>query len=180
MRLLRLTDAFTPVVDAFDEALDLEGVEVRLVKAGDMIEFGDVIFETVWPLTVLDGIFPENRNNTSVTFKVIYGETTILLTGDAEEEAERGFASSVGDVDVYKVGHHGSITSTTNNLLEQISPEYAVVSAGFENRHGHPHPIVVDRLKSIDAEIFRTDLQGDILLSSTGDEPTLTPHPLIY
>jgi competence protein ComEC len=173
-------DAYSAVVDSFDEAVDREHMQVTLVKAGDRLTFDGVTLETLWPLTTLKDTYPQNRNNASVTFRVEYGQTTILLTGDAEEEAEAGFASSAHDVDVYKVGHHGSITSTTIDLLNLITPEYAVISAGFGNRHGHPHPIVLDRLEDAQTTIFRTDFQGDILLTSSGEEPLLQERPLIY
>ena len=74
-------------------------------------------------------------------------------------------------IDVLKVGHHGSLTSTSIELLNTITPNYALISVGEGNDYGHPHPIIVDRLKRIGALILRTDKDGDIRVLLDGGEP---------
>lgn len=110
-------------------------------------------------------------NNASIVLKVLYGGTSLLLTGDAEEEAEADLAGRYGpflDADVLKTGHHGSSTSTTEPFLALVDPERAVISAGEGNRFGHPSPQVVGRLGRLGSAVERTDLSGAVILESDG------------
>jgi len=79
----------------------------------------------------------------------------------------------LGDVDVLKAGHHGSKTSSNDFFLEIIKPEYAVISVGARNRYGHPHQDVLNRLAFAGAQIFRTDINGTVILSINGGRMTL-------
>ncbi len=105
----------------------------------------------------------------NLTYGVEGGEQFgILLTGDAEKVAEAELVNSYAnlpDVDVLKVGHHGSATSSAKELLEKIKPEFAVISCGKDNKYSHPRQETIDRLIEQNSVIYRTDLQGDILLS---------------
>jgi competence protein ComEC len=94
-----------------------------------------------------------------------YG-TTVLFTGDMERAGEEHLLQTglLPTVDVLKVAHHGSTTSSSPAFLAAIRPKVAVVSAGRHNRYGHPSPVVLKRLKDAGAEIFRTDRQGAITL----------------
>ena len=87
--------------------------------------------------------------------------------GDASENMEKDVAWL--GVDVLKVGHHGSKTSTSEEFLNQIKPKVAIISAGKDNNYGHPNIETLERLESIGAEIYRTDEQGTILLTSDGN-----------
>ncbi|HCB55683.1 TPA: hypothetical protein DEP26_01745 [Candidatus Uhrbacteria bacterium] len=170
----------TGVSDALQKAIEQEKSEQRVVHAGQTLTFGDVILEVLWPsLEVMNGVV-QDRNETSLVFLLTYGKTSILFTGDAEEGSEFEFATQVGDVDVVKVGHHGSASSTSHFLLDQITPEVALVSAGKDNSYGHPHPIVLQRLFDRAVDVFRTDQGGDILLRSVGQEPNLEYAPLPF
>ena len=84
--------------------------------------------------------------------------------GDAEKglEGELVKKGMVGDVDVLKVGHHGSKTSTSQELLNTALPEVAVIPVG-KNSYGHPHPTTLDRLTKLGTKILRTDREGDIV-----------------
>lgn len=102
--------------------------------------------------------------------KVIYGETSFLFTGDAEYEAEHAVLDTGADLSatVLKVGHHGSDTSTCYPFLRAVMPQYAVISVGAGNSYGHPSDNTLSKLRDAGAEIFRTDLQGDIVCTSDG------------
>lgn len=169
--------AHTPFGQAYEEEVDQM---VQVVKAGDVIQIGDVRLTILWPEQTQQGQYPPKRNNVSIVFLLEYGETSMLFTADTEEEAEDAYASRVGDIDVLKVGHHGSLTSTSWNLLKLTDPEVALISLGEDNSYGHPHPVILDRLDQVGAKIFRTDLDGDILLTSSGGEPTIESHPLPF
>lgn len=117
----------------------------------------------------------DNLNNTSIILKVTHGNKSFLFTGDAEREEEqtllyKGLLKS----DVLKVGHHGSDTSTSYPFLREVMPEYAVISVGKGNSYGHPTEAVLSRLRDADVKVYRTDLQGDIIMSSDGENITVT------
>lgn len=109
-------------------------------------------------------------NNSSIVMKLSQGEQDILLTGDAEKELETYLIKTYGpllDVEVLKIGHHGSDTSTIDPFLKATSPHTAIISSGKENTYGHPSPRVLERLHSANTSIWRTDTQGDIIISIT-------------
>ena len=106
-----------------------------------------------------------DSNAQSVVLLVRYGEFEALLTGDAPVDVEEAILDDLpSDLEVLKVGHHGSNTSTSALLLARTSPELAVISVGARNRYGHPHPDVVSRIIESGARVLRTDLSGDIVI----------------
>ena len=124
--------------------------------------------------------FYESKNEGSIVLLALLGNKKWLFTGDMEEEGERDLLHHYPNlnVDVLKVGHHGSKTSSTDSFLGAIKPDVAIISAGRTNRFGHPHQDVLERLTQIDAEIYRTDLQGAIIFRFThqgGTFSTLIP-----
>lgn len=112
----------------------------------------------------------EDLNNCSAVLCLTYGEVTFILTGDAESEAEKDMLAAirVPDVDVLKVGHHGSATSTCDEFLDAVDPEVAVVSVGKDNTYGHPAPSTLDRLDKAGADIYRTDVHGSVTVTTDG------------
>lgn len=118
----------------------------------------------------------DDLNNTSIVMKLVYGNTSFLFTGDAERDEELDIISAGYDIsaDVLKVGHHGSDSSTSYLWLREIMPKYAVISAGKGNSYGHPAETVLSRLRDSDTQVFRTDLQGDIVAVSDGSNVTIT------
>ena len=121
-------------------------------------------------------IYNLSSNNRSGILKVVYGNCSFLFTGDAESRVENILTDDYQDfldVDVLKVGHHGSKTSTSENFVNYTSPDYAILSAGIKNRFGHPHSSVINRLNENDIRIFRTDELGAILLLSDGEKITI-------
>ena len=111
-----------------------------------------------------------NLNNWSIVFKLIYGQTSFLFTGDLEYEGDR-LLMALGkclDSDVLKVAHHGSITGTTPAFISAVRPQQAVVSVGKRNKFQHPSPITIRRLEGAGANVMRTDLQQAIWMHSDG------------
>jgi len=107
-------------------------------------------------------------NASSIVVQIVYGETAVLLTGDSPKRIEEYLVQQGVSLksDVLKVGHHGSRTSTSKIFLEAVSPEYAVISAGKENRYGHPHVEVTDMLFNHDVEIVSTMQKGTVTFVS--------------
>ncbi len=104
------------------------------------------------------------ENNQSIVFLLDYKDKTFLFTGDIEEEIEYKLLRSfqLSDIDVLKVAHHGSKTSTSIRWLESLTPTFAVISAGKNNLYGHPSADILERLHSMKTNVMRTDLQGAI------------------
>ena len=114
-----------------------------------------------------------SSNNRSGILKIIYGSTSFLFTGDAEKRAENILINnyqSFLDVDVLKVGHHGSKTSSSDKFLQYTSPQFALISAGIKNKFGHPAQNVISKFKSNNLEILRTDKNGAVLMISDGEQ----------
>ena len=129
--------------------------------------------------TYLEVLFPVKNikiselkpNTASIVLKLIHDENSFLFTGDSPKSIEKYLVQSLGDyidVDVLKLGHHGSKTSTSDLFLGFTSPEYAVVSAGKNNRYGHPHQEVLDLLKKFRINLLRTDESGIIIFKGNG------------
>ena len=105
---------------------------------------------------------------------IICDGKTMLIDAGKESEAlilEQGFDL---DSDVLKVGHHGSDYSTSYTFLREVMPEYSVISVGKNNIYGHPYDNLLSRLKDASSSIYRTDLQGDIIIKSDGKNLTIT------
>lgn len=132
---------------------------------------------TVWPLgeALVTVLGPwedyDEPNNTSLVLRVDYGETSFLFTGDMEREAEADLLERGVDVaaDVLKAGHHGSDTSSSYPFLRAVDPELVVISVGEDNSYGHPDEDVLSRFRDLGATVCRTDLQGEIVLTSDGE-----------
>jgi competence protein ComEC len=112
----------------------------------------------------------DNPNNYSSVIRVTYGSSSFLFTGDAEEAVEDAIIGSGADIDcdVLKAGHHGSSTSSSRQLLEAVTPDTAVISVGKSNDFGHPSKAVLNSLQSKDVQIYRTDIDGTVILESDG------------
>ena len=123
----------------------------------------------------------DNLNDMSVVLRLDYGDTSFLFTGDAERAAEKemldGKYATLLHVDVLKLGHHGSNTSTSAAFLKAVDPAYAVISCGAGNDYGHPHRETMQKLAKTDIEVLRTDRQGSIRFYSDGKQlQTETDH----
>lgn len=154
---------------AYARAAETEGAEITMARRGQ-----------VWQLdasTTLEVLFPETdpsdmeSNASSIVLKLTYGNTSFLFTGDSPKRIEEYLILVEGEhleADVLKVGHHGSRTSTSELFLAEVDPEFAVISAGKDNRYGHPHVEVTDLLFNEGIEILETAKAGSITITSDG------------
>ena len=111
----------------------------------------------------------EDINNYSIVVKITIGEKRFLFCGDAEALSEEQMVARFDvSADVLKVGHHGSVTSTSEAFLEAVSPQYAVIFCGKDNSYGHPHQQTLDQLAARDITVYRTDLNGTIVMTTDG------------
>jgi competence protein ComEC len=144
------------------------GVHFVSLECGQHLNYGGTAIEVLAPepAHVTSAKAP---NNDSLVLRVSYGRNSFLFTGDIEKRVEWDLADAgLAHADVLKVPHHGSRTSSTEALLSQVRPAFAVISAGFENQFNNPHPDVVKRLEGLHAEVLRTDVCGLISLRSDG------------
>ena len=134
---------------------------------------GDVYMLGSTQITVLGPVKDDyDTNDTSIVLRADYGQISFLFSGDAEEKAEKDILEAGFDVSctVMKAGHHGSETSTCYQWLRAADPAYAVISVGEGNTYGHPHDVVLSRLRDADAIVYRTDLQGHIVCTTDGTD----------
>jgi competence protein ComEC len=112
------------------------------------------------------------RNDDSVVLEIVYRDVALLLTGDISAEVERQILPQLTSAKtrILKVAHHGSRTSSSEELLSAWRPQFALISAGRGNTFGHPTPEVLRRLEEIHAVVFRTDRDGQITLETDGHE----------
>lgn len=156
------------------DALDAKGLSWSVPQPGEVYPLGEAQFTILAPNREYD-----DPNNASIALLFQNGENTFLFTGDAEEEAENDILANGLSVraDVYKAGHHGSDTASSEAFLEAVSPEYALISCGEGNSYGHPHAEVLNRLRAMGVKVFRTDEQGSIIAWSDGSEITWNCAP---
>ncbi len=169
---------FESTSQAYERMLDAaqnSGAAIHEVMAGSVIlEAPELLVEIVAPKTLVD-----DCNNNSIVIKLTYGNTKFLFTGDAEKVEEDGIWTNI-KCDVLKVGHHGANTSSSANFLKKVEPTYAVISCGMGNKYGHPTDEVLARLDERNIQVFRTDLQGTIIISSDGEEISVNKPPTVY
>ena len=144
--------------------------DVAVVKAGMLWSLGELQLTVLYP----DSSLGDGGNEDSIVLRVAFGETVAIFSGDAGAEQEQRMLKRFGeahlDCDLYKVGHHGSNTSSSKAFLEAMTPEYAVISCGAGNSFGHPTGEVLSRLEAVGADVKRTDLLGEILFACDGDQ----------
>lgn len=143
-------------------------INIILVKKGNVIEIDKSIkLNILYPNE--DLIF-DDMNNNSIVAKLNYKEFSILFTGDIEEKAERKIIELYQGTDilkskVLKVAHHGSNTSTSEEFLNEVLPEIAIIGVGKNNKFGHPAKVTIKRLSRIKTSIYRTDMDGEIIIN---------------
>lgn len=159
-----------PEFERFNATARDRDTPVYVVGRGDLLRFGAVTIEVLWPPPG-DTNTP-SRNNDSVVLRLRLGHRTFLLTGDAEVDAERALVAAGDDLrcDAVKVAHHGSRTSSTEAFVEAARPALAIISVGTDSPYGHPHPEVVERWRANGARILTTGTSGTITLSTNGDD----------
>jgi competence protein ComEC len=151
----------------FMAAVNSEGAEVHIGKRGDRITAGTLTFLILNPKNT-----GGTTNNNSIVLSLSYGTVDFLFMGDAEKEAEGAMLVAsdmpVPDIDILKVGHHGSRTASSPDFLALTTQEVAVYMAGTGNSYGHPHQETLDALARIGARIYGTDVVGTIMITTDG------------
>lgn len=162
------------VYDDFMYYVDQQGLEIIFPTPGAVFTLGAAEITILGPVQAY-----AETNNTSIVLRVEYGNNSFLFTGDMETSAENDmldYWSSRMDwnVDVLKVGHHGSDTSSSYRFVYETDPEYAIISVGAVNSYGHPCESVVSRYNDAGIPMFRTDELGTITAVSDGKDITIT------
>lgn len=147
-------------------------ISVLFARGNNDFRLGKVALDIVYPFSSLQGKHFENLNNSSITFRLLYGTRGFYFPGDLELEGEKQLTESTLNLqaDVLKVGHHGSRTSSSKALLERVQPEYALISCGIKNKFKHPHAETLQSLQEHGITVYRTDLDGRIEAVSDGKE----------
>ncbi len=143
----------------------------RWLQKGDRLEVGGVELRIHHP-PLPDWERQKVRNDDSLVIELRYGQVSVLLTGDIGREVEQSLIPTLDllPVVVLKSAHHGSGTSSSQPFIDAVKPDVVVISNGRGNSYGHPLPYVLDRYRAAGAQIFRTDLDGQIDLSTDGDK----------
>lgn len=155
------TRTFERAIDAI-EASDAGYHEPR---AGETFSFGSARIEVLNPARLTG-----NLHEGSISVRIVYGSFTALFTGDAEAETEMAILARKHDVNalILQLGHHGSSTSSSAEFLKAVNPEVAVYSAAKGNSYGHPHEVVLERLRQMGVQIYGTDVNGTIMVITDG------------
>ncbi|HKP10951.1 MAG TPA: ComEC/Rec2 family competence protein [Blastocatellia bacterium] len=165
--------------DQFARAISQRRIPLGSLAAGERFDIEGVTVEVLWPPRA---VAPRatSDNNDSVVLRLIYGPTSILLTGDIEGPAEAALIASGVDLraDVVKVPHHGSKTSSTDTFLDRVRPRCAVISVGERSRFGHPHPAVVERYLSRGIRLLQTGRDGAVTVEADGAGLTIWSYRL--
>ncbi len=150
------------------------GIPIRSLQSAEPFSYGGATIQVLAPLAdYIPAATPQN--NDSLVLRVEFGSTSFLLTGDMEKKIEEQLYDRglLRPADVLKVGHHGSRTSSTADLLDAVHPAFGLISVGYENTYGHPHPLTIEALREHHVTIYRTDQQGLVRVVSDGHQITI-------
>ena len=159
----------TPQVERLDVAIASEEVVRLTARRGMRIHMGEAAYADV--LYPDHDVSKGDTNAGSVVLRLVYGDTSFMLTGDAPDSVETYLVTldeSALDSDVLKAGHHGSRSSTSAGWLSAVTPDVVVISAGKDNSYGHPHEEVVSRMRASGAAIVSTATLGTVTFESDG------------
>ena len=166
----------TSFFDEYKEALEKSGAKHEKAQPGQKIELGGGAILTV--LAPSEPFFTRDQmktggnepNANSIVLRLDYGDFSMLLMGDAEEQSESRLLSRDADLTakLIKIAHHGSKYASSEDFVKRVKPEAAIISTGAWNRYGHPSQSVLTNLRNVSAKVFRTDLQGEILITTKG------------
>lgn len=149
--------------------IEKQKIPVQLIEAPTDIDLADGIrLEFIRPADSLNGRSLDNVNNASLVFRLVYGEDTLLMMGDYEEEETLVSEPEKIKSDLLKVGHHGSSNGSDRDFIMAVDPDYGIISAGVNNQYGHPDFRTLYNLDRSGADSLRTDQLGDIIFGSAG------------
>lgn len=158
------TKTFEDVLNAIKE----KDLSITIPSVGEEYEIGEAKFVVIAPNEEMN---ENNLNDASIGFKLVNGNNTFLMCGDAEKSSEKEILQNGLDISaqVYKVSHHGSDTATSDDFLKAISPEYAIIPCGENNEYGHPHKETLEKLGQMGVKVLRNDRNGTIIAISDGN-----------
>lgn len=172
------SSTITKFYDEYKDALAQSGAQYEKAQAGKNYDIGGGARLTV--LAPMEPLFTKDQvrtggnlpNANSIVMRLDYGDFSMLLPGDAEEQTEHRMLTKDLNLKatILKVAHHGSKYAMTQDFVERVKPEVAIISCGDWNRYGHPAQVVLDRLKAANVKLYRTDLQGEITITTKGRE----------
>ena len=181
------TTSLTKFYDDYKAAVSSSGAHYENAKPGTKYDLGGgallMILAPSEPFFTKDKMTTGGNepNANSIVARLDYGAFSMMLAGDAEDQTEHRLLTKELDLRsrVLKVGHHGSKYATSKDFLERVQPEVAIVSCGAWNRYGHPSQAVLDRLRAANpnVKLYRTDLQGEITITTRGKENDMTIKP---
>ncbi|WP_394349523.1 ComEC/Rec2 family competence protein [Natronococcus pandeyae] len=151
------------------DAIEDHDVELLVVEENDHFEFGEADVHVLNPPAGDSG---SDLHYNSVALSIEFGEFSYLTTGDAEADAEQRMVDEHGnnlETDVYQAGHHGSSTSSTAPLMEQATPEVAIISSDYDSQYGHPHDEVLEDYADRGIDTYWTGVHGDVVLTTDGE-----------
>jgi beta-lactamase superfamily II metal-dependent hydrolase len=174
--------SLTQFYDDYKAAVSSSGAHYETAKQGTKYDLGGGALLTI--LAPSEPFFTKDKMSTggnetnanSIVARLDYGSFSMLLTGDAEEQTEHRLLTKELDLQakVIKISHHGSKYASSKDFLDRVKPEVAIVSCGAWNRYGHPSQSVLDRLKAANVKLYRTDLQGEITITTRGKNEDMT------
>lgn len=164
-------DATSQVFERVVDAIESNDVDYNEPKAGETYDIGSLHIEVISPASLTGDL-----NNGSIVLKLTYGGVDFLFTGDIETAAEEGILERGEDIkaDILKVGHHGSETSSTQAFVDKVEHEVAIISVGENNKYGHPHESVLNRLVANGEELYSTKDNGTVIVETDGNNYTVT------
>ncbi len=171
----KLPDDLVPSTSCYEKmlkAISNKGLKMTAAKAGNVYDIAEIdgVQVTMTILAPVDDASYTDLNSYSVVARIDYGDVSYLFVGDSTEESEADLLNSGADIDVnmLKVGHHGSKYASTSDFLAAVSPNICIISVGAGNSYGHPTDEALARLKAVTSNIYRTDESGTITLYSDG------------
>ncbi|MBM6761365.1 ComEC/Rec2 family competence protein [Megamonas hypermegale] len=150
-----------------------KNIAYHQLKAGDTVDFGDGVSFKVFSPTEKMIKNDDDLNNNSIVGQLRYKDFTMLFTGDSERDAEQNMVKSYGDElqsDVLKSPHHGSRTSSSDDYLKTVKAKDVIISLAADNEYGHPHKQTLDRYKKYNMNVYRTDQDGTITITTDGSD----------
>jgi competence protein ComEC len=176
------TSTLTKFYDDYKAAVTSSGAHYESARPGTKYDLGGgallIILAPSEPFFTKDKMTTggNEANANSIVARLDYGSFSMLLTGDAEDQTEHRLLTKELELKskVIKIAHHGSKYASSADFLNRVKPEVAIVSCGAWNRYGHPSQAVLDRLKAANVKLYRTDLQGEITITTRGNDTDLT------
>lgn len=156
--------------ESYLQKIDQKNIPFSIARSGQAIEVDNSIsIKVLNPSEPLISGTSSDLNENSIVLLLKYGQISFLLTGDAGFYAEERVINALEHIDILKVGHHGSAYATSNELLNKINPESAIISVGSNNNYGHPAPETLNRLTQHNVKIYRTDVYGTMKITTDGN-----------